>query len=67
MNKYTLLSCLLAGETLGYAQSKEEKVLQDCGLSYPNLQACSWELLLVLKAEFSFFLTPKGFGLSPSQ
>lgn len=48
---------------MGYAQSKEEKGLQDRGLSYPNLQAYSCELLLVLQAEFSFFLNHSGFGL----
>lgn len=30
---------------------------------HPNLQAWSCELLLVLKAEFSFFLDHNGFGL----
>lgn len=28
-------------------------------------QACRWELLVVLKADFSFFYTTSGFGLSP--
>lgn len=60
MKKLRLLSCFVTGEALRHAQSK-----QNCGLSLLNLQACCWELLLLLKAEFSFFLTASGFGLSP--
>lgn len=60
MKKLPLLSCLVTGEALRRAQSK-----QNCGLALLKNQACCWELLLVLKANFSFFYTTSGFGLSP--
>lgn len=53
MKKLRLLSCLVTGEALRHAQSK-----QNCGLSLLNPQACCWELLLLLKAEFFFSLQP---------
>lgn len=60
IKKLPLLSCLVTGEALRHAQSK-----QNCELSLLNLQACCWERLLVPKAAFSLFCTASGFVLSP--
>lgn len=59
MRKLPLLSCLVTGEALRHAQSK-----QNCVVSLSKVRLAVG-IAVVLKADFSFFYTTSGFGLSP--